>query len=265
MDTQKIQAGAKSTKGFTLVELIVVITILVILGTIAFLNIGSFSASARDSQRTSDLNQINSQVMTLQTKNATPYLNMLSGTVANTLTGTAAALGGSGMTAGVGFATSLYNAGDINYPPLGIDSAKMSDPIKKVPYKMGATTYNGGVYELAASLEETSTALVMGIYRPRTTTVSATISSTGANNVVSLGSTGVGLFYVNDYVGNGAWTGTISKIVSNSSNGVDITISNGTTVTTGGTLYLAKTEMAGLVGTSTGATAVINKGAALPY
>lgn len=41
--------------GFTLVELIVVITILVILGTIAFLNLGGFSASARDSVRISNL------------------------------------------------------------------------------------------------------------------------------------------------------------------------------------------------------------------
>lgn len=40
---------------FTLVELIVVITILVILGTIAFLNLGWFSSSARDSSRVSDM------------------------------------------------------------------------------------------------------------------------------------------------------------------------------------------------------------------
>ncbi len=40
---------------FTLVELIVVITILVILGTIAFLNLWGFSGSARDSARISNL------------------------------------------------------------------------------------------------------------------------------------------------------------------------------------------------------------------
>lgn len=75
MNTQKIQ-----TRGFTLVELIVVITILVILGTIAFLNLGGMSASARDSQRTSDLNQINTQIMTLQAKNSTTYVSMVTGT-----------------------------------------------------------------------------------------------------------------------------------------------------------------------------------------
>ncbi|MDD2917289.1 MAG: type II secretion system protein, partial [Candidatus Gracilibacteria bacterium] len=44
--------------GFTLVELIVVITILVILGTIAFLNLGGFQSSARDGRRVSDMANI---------------------------------------------------------------------------------------------------------------------------------------------------------------------------------------------------------------
>ncbi|MDD2891988.1 MAG: prepilin-type N-terminal cleavage/methylation domain-containing protein [Candidatus Gracilibacteria bacterium] len=44
--------------GFTLVELIVVITILVILGTIAFLNLGGYSGNARDSSRVSDLTNL---------------------------------------------------------------------------------------------------------------------------------------------------------------------------------------------------------------
>lgn len=41
--------------GFTLVELIVVITILAILGTIGFLSLKGYSSSARDAIRTSDL------------------------------------------------------------------------------------------------------------------------------------------------------------------------------------------------------------------
>lgn len=44
--------------GFTLVELLVVITILVILGTIAFVNIGNFAGSARDSARISNLTNL---------------------------------------------------------------------------------------------------------------------------------------------------------------------------------------------------------------
>ncbi len=43
---------------FTLVELIVVITILAILGTIGFLSLQGYSSSARDSTRSSDLASI---------------------------------------------------------------------------------------------------------------------------------------------------------------------------------------------------------------
>lgn len=48
----------KNPKAFTLVELIVVITILVILWIIAFTQMGGFSGNARDSQRISDLTNI---------------------------------------------------------------------------------------------------------------------------------------------------------------------------------------------------------------
>ncbi|MDD2916901.1 MAG: type II secretion system protein, partial [Candidatus Gracilibacteria bacterium] len=47
-----------NSHGFTLIELIVVITILVILGTIAFLNLGGFQSSARDGRRVSDMANI---------------------------------------------------------------------------------------------------------------------------------------------------------------------------------------------------------------
>lgn len=48
----------KNLYGFTLVELIVVITILVILGTIAFTSLSGYSGSARDSSRISDISNL---------------------------------------------------------------------------------------------------------------------------------------------------------------------------------------------------------------
>ena len=48
----------KNKSAFTLVELIVVITILAILGTIAFISLQWYSKSARDSKRTSDISNI---------------------------------------------------------------------------------------------------------------------------------------------------------------------------------------------------------------
>ncbi|MDP2090595.1 MAG: prepilin-type N-terminal cleavage/methylation domain-containing protein, partial [Candidatus Gracilibacteria bacterium] len=48
----------KNNNGFTLVELIVVITILAILGTIAFISLQGYSTQARDSSRISDLSRM---------------------------------------------------------------------------------------------------------------------------------------------------------------------------------------------------------------
>lgn len=178
MNTQKIQTST-DVKGFTLVELIVVITILVILGTIAFLNLGGMSASARDSQRTSDLNQINQQIMVIQAKNGLSYMSMINSGAVNQLISPSIA-GGSGA---VG---STYQAGDVGYAVLGIDIAKFHDPLTTATaYKMGATTLDGGVYEIAAKLEETTTALVMGTFLTRTI-ANVTASGTATNGVITI-------------------------------------------------------------------------------
>ena len=57
-------------KGFTLVELIVVITILAILWTIAFISLQWYAANARDSRRISDIWNIKKslELFTLQTE-----------------------------------------------------------------------------------------------------------------------------------------------------------------------------------------------------
>ena len=47
-----------ANKGFTLVELIVVITILAILWTIAFISFAWYSKNSRDSVRIADMNNI---------------------------------------------------------------------------------------------------------------------------------------------------------------------------------------------------------------
>lgn len=56
----------KLNKGFTLVELIVVITILAVLATIAFITLGDYPVQARDSKRAADLRQIATKISALQ-------------------------------------------------------------------------------------------------------------------------------------------------------------------------------------------------------
>lgn len=238
MNTQKIQTST-DIRGFTLVELIVVITILVILGTIAFLNLGGMSGSARDSQRTSDLNQINQQIMVLQAKNGVPYTSMLSGTVANAILNPSIA-GGSGT-------TSNYGAGDVAYTILGIDIAKFHDPsTTATAYKMGATTLDGGVYELAATLEENKKALVMGTFLQRKTTT-ATSTGTAAAGVISISSTNLGVFKIGDIIKLNASnnTGAITRI---SADLKSITTDSGTFNSNAYQFALNADEVVGLVG-----------------
>ena len=162
MNTQKIQA-----RGFTLVELIVVITILVILGTIAFINLGGQSASARDSKRTSDVRNLVSQVNIKQTSGVS-FVDMINSGSTYQISSGARVLGGTGLT--LSDWQTKYNVGTPNYVALGVSGDNFKDPSNsKQDYVMGATSLVGGAYQIAASLEgeNAKTALVMGTFSPR--------------------------------------------------------------------------------------------------
>ena len=263
MNTQKIQA-----RGFTLVELIVVITILVILGTIAFINLGGVSGSARDSQRISDLNQINTQITVTQAKNGIVYDTLVTPNTAVTNKVSNATIAGN-----TNAATLLaYTVGDLNYAALGIDSAKMKDPTAKVAYKIGQTTLAGGAYELSAAMEDYNggkAGLVMGTYRARTiasTTSTGTVSGTAPALSVALTSTPSN-FRVGDWIiaGSTAGVGT-AQITAISSDTKTLTLS-GTLTLAAAPVSLAQPDVAGLTasGGTSNTSAVINQGSVLPY
>lgn len=108
----------KMQKGFTLVELIVVITILAILGTIAFISLQGYSQDARDSKVTSDVRSLASAIETAIAQEgvlASEY--NLGGNTSNTVTISS----GSTTIAGdaiVSTGSSVYSVGDIDFVTL---------------------------------------------------------------------------------------------------------------------------------------------------
>ena len=63
-------------KAFTLVELIVVITILAVLGTIAFISLQGYSGEARDSKRLQNVNDLVKKV-NIEVSKGTPFSNLI--------------------------------------------------------------------------------------------------------------------------------------------------------------------------------------------
>jgi len=155
----------KNCSWFTLVELIVVITILAILGTIAFISLQGYSADARNTKRTSDLSNINTKVQ-IWFIEWLPLFSLLDGTWSTiTASWTNIQISWRRYSQLVWF----YNAWDINYSAINLDETKFLDPIANVPYKIWVTSL-WTRYELAATIEddEDSNTLVMWNWNPRT-------------------------------------------------------------------------------------------------
>jgi len=124
-------------KAFTLVELIVVITILAILGTIAFISLQGYSGEAKNSKVTSDLRNIASAIETASTRNSVTLAQVVTGdlsannwvdttttiwpknlALSNTASGVSYAVGN------VDFAVIGQNGEDFKDPNSGTDPAK---------------------------------------------------------------------------------------------------------------------------------------------
>jgi len=112
----------KVQKGFTLVELIVVITILAILGTIAFISLQGYSQDAKNSKITSDIRTLVSAVETSLTDGSVNMGQLVTGDLSatNAVTGTyasGATLGGSG----------TYAIGTVNFAGLRQNGSDFQD------------------------------------------------------------------------------------------------------------------------------------------
>ncbi|MFA5917199.1 MAG: type II secretion system protein [Candidatus Gracilibacteria bacterium] len=244
-------------QGFTLVELIVVITILAILGSIAFISLQGYSSDARNSKRTSDLSSIQSSLTVKQTSGTDLTAFVANTTTANTLT--SLSIGGQ-------TPTGKYFAGAINYNALGMKGSDFQDPQSNANYVAGVTSLIGGAYQIAASMEQSGgarVARVVGNYNPRTSPAAVNVL-TGSTSVTLSASTDINKFKPQDVVslnGGGASTGTVSRV---SADGMTLTLSTGSTTATTVTLFAPET--AGLIGSGSSANVVEDNGSTyLPY
>ncbi|MDD3145348.1 MAG: type II secretion system protein [Candidatus Gracilibacteria bacterium] len=120
----------KQKNAFTLVELIVVITILAILGTIAFINLQGYSMGARDSKRVSDISNIQKKIG-IEMGKGTP-LSTLINTVKTNL----------GLTIDNNTATSIQ--GTANFQNLKEDGNSFKDPTTKGDYVLSYSVGGSG-------------------------------------------------------------------------------------------------------------------------
>jgi prepilin-type N-terminal cleavage/methylation domain-containing protein len=226
-----------TNKGFTLVELIVVITILAILGTIAFISLGSYTADARNSKRLDGISKIATAVDNGLIGGSS--ILAFSTSTANALT--TISLGGTGATAGTD-----YNAGEPNATALKINIEQFKDPSTTIAYPIAVARAAGGVFQVAATLEEGSTrrASVIWNFSERDASTKNTATGSTASQVVLSNVADINFFKSGDVVTDGT---TAGMVVSNiSSDGLTITLTGGTPAA--GTLALNAAESTGMIG-----------------
>ncbi len=257
-------------KWFTLVELIVVITILAILWSIAFISLQGYSADARNTKRNSNLASLQSAISSKLAATQGGIMSFVVPVTASRIstagTQSIAWFTWAALTSGV---TGMYDAGTINFTNLWVKQSDFQDPGTQEDYVIGATIRKLGKYEIAATLEQgsTSVAKVVGDYiaRPVTTIATTVISNTPQKRVNITSDAEYGRFFVGDRVSVGwSWSYDILWV---SMNGQTLTLSGSNNLVVGNTPNLVLTaEMAGLIeegGTPTGT--VIDGLTVLPY
>lgn len=175
----------KMHKWFTLVELVVVITILAILGTVALLSFRGYSGDARNSKRITDLNSIKNNV-TEQITAWQKMLNFVTSVGENRLNSTPII---AGLTPVNG---TDYEAGTVNYPTIGMVGEDFSDPTTNGAYVIGVSTkYKGGAYQVAAKMDPVDDAnnrtYILGTYKKRRADNTATTWEINAGTTAGAG------------------------------------------------------------------------------
>lgn len=179
-----------TNKAFTLVELIVVITILAILGTIAFISLQGYTGEAKNSKVTSDLRNIASAIETASTRNSV----LLADVLTTNATVTANNLVDGNLTYGPeniaisSTGTVVYGVGNVNFSALEQNGEDFRDPNSTNPddaneqadYLFGVlTSPEFKAYQLAGQIIEND------VKKARINGTFYTASGTTANGLIS--------------------------------------------------------------------------------
>ena len=174
-------------KGFTLVELIVVITILAILGTIAFISLQGYSTDAKNSKVTSDLRNIASALEAERTQSSAVLATFLEGDL-NTANGVAGNFG-SWVTISSG---ANYGVGNMSFSVLGQNGTDFKDPNNnngEYLFAYGTVDGHSG-YQLAGQIieDDVKAARISGNYFVKLTgDVVGLVSANGETNPLENG------------------------------------------------------------------------------
>ncbi len=265
---------------FTLVEVLVVVTILALFWTIAMFAFRGYTVEARNSKRVTDLNSIKTSITT-QITNGLNIMGLVTLVYDNQIPISGASLAWVIPTYSIN-----YTAGTLNYTPLNMIAEDFYDPTTIGPYVIWVHTINKwGAYQLAARLEAIddpiNRALILWNFKPRSLT--PTTGFINAGNIAGnggvwqkiftlLGGIDTNIFKVWDTVsGTPAFTSwTTRKITKISADGksitLDIPLTNaGSTTLTALSLNAVETQSLIDEGTRTADALVLNGWSALPY
>ena len=230
----------KESNAFTLVELIVVITILWILGAVWFLSFQGQTANARNSSRSTELQNISKQVQVKTTE----WISVLAAVDNATALRQLGAISIAWHCLNLSWST--YKAWNTNYAALWME--EFLDPKSLTGYKIWATTkVSWWAYEVAAAVEKDwvfAEGLIVGTWEPRAKSW-AVIKGWGWTSTITFNKWVItDQFKKWDAVTDGTTNWTITKI---STDGQTITLSFNASAVADTTLLLSWADTLGLV------------------
>lgn len=176
---------------FTLVELVVVVTIVAILWVLSFQSFSRYMGESRNSVRLDAVGKLSSKIDTYRA---------MDGSLLN-LSMTGAELTGVSI-AGTWASMSVYKSGIPNYTALSVQQENFLDPKTQDDYLLGVTTKVWWKYNIAFVLESSEWAIakLIGTWNPRSAQQIAGVGRVGAKSFTVTDVSRIHFFHIGDRV-----------------------------------------------------------------